>query len=88
MFTLARNTAIREEYLQMFPVLLHLLENPIFQVDAQIIQELSTWRDGILLEEFFVYDSDLLHDFVKYFFLAGGLKSSISTNKLHRTWTG
>jgi hypothetical protein len=70
MLTFSWNTTVRKKYFQVFPVLLHFFDYSFFEVDAQIIQELGAWRDGVLLEKLFIFNANLLYDFFKNFLFA------------------
>lgn len=82
MLTLTGNTTIREEYFQTFPIVLHLLQYPIFQIGAEIIQKLSPRRYRVLLEILFILNTNLLEHLFELLLLAGGFESAVTKYKI------
>jgi len=72
---------IGKEDFQVFPVLFHFLEDSLLEVGAEIVQELGSWGDRVLLEKLVILDSNLFQYLFERFFFVGGLEPSISGYK-------
>lgn len=71
----ARHCAIREHYIQVFPVMVHLRQDIGTESSTQRIQKLSTRRDRISLEVFLILNTNELEQLLHFTHTLATLKS-------------